>query len=142
VDAVAAPGGDATQLLDVQVDQIAGPVMLVAADRPAGGTVQPGQPVHPVADQHPMDRGGWQPQPGGDAGRTEPLTAAQPEDALLNLGGGSPGAVGGDAGPVNQASLAQLLVEAPPAVGGGARDAHLVGDVGDRPPRLGGDPTD
>ena len=38
--------------------------------------------------------------------------------------------------------IAQLLVAAPPTVGGGARDAHLVGDVGDRPSRLGGDPPD
>jgi hypothetical protein len=73
-------------------------------------------------------------QPGGDAGRAEPLAAAQPEDALLQLGGGPPGAVGGDAGPVDQAGLAELLVAAPPAVGGGPGDAHLVGDVGDRPP--------
>jgi hypothetical protein len=81
-------------------------------------------------------------QPGGDAGRAEPLAAAQPEDALLQLGGGPPGAVGGDAGPVDQAGLAELLVAGPPAVGGGAGDAHLVGDVGDRPSRVGGDPAD
>jgi hypothetical protein len=58
VDSVATPGGDAAQLLDIQVDQVAWPVMLIAADRSAAGTVQPPQPVHPVADQDPMDGGG------------------------------------------------------------------------------------
>src|SRR5829696_7413197 len=116
--------------------------MLIAADRAAGGTIQPGQPVAAVADQHPVDRGGRQTQPGGDAGRAEPLAVAQPEDVLLEVGGGSPGAVGGDAGPVDQAGLAELLVAAPPAGGGGAGDTHLVGDVGDRPSRVGGDPAD
>jgi hypothetical protein len=48
----------------------------------------------------------------------------------------------GDAGPVDQAGFAELLVAAPPAGGGGPGDAHLVGDVGDRPSRLGGDPPD
>jgi hypothetical protein len=79
--------GDAAQLLDVQMDQVAGLVMLVAADRAAGGTVQPRQSVHPVADQHPMDGRGGHTEPGGDAGRAEPLAAAQPEDALLQAGG-------------------------------------------------------
>jgi hypothetical protein len=66
---VAAPGGDAAQLLDVQVDQVAGPRVLVAADRSAGGAVQPRQPVQLVADQDPMDGGGGHTEPGGDAGR-------------------------------------------------------------------------
>jgi hypothetical protein len=62
-----------------------------------------------MADQHPMDGRGGQAQAGGDAGRAEPLAAAHPEDALLEAGGGPPGAVGGDAGPVDQAGLAELL---------------------------------
>jgi hypothetical protein len=114
----------------------------VAADRPAGWAVQPGQPVAAMTDQDPMDGRGRQTKPGGDAGRAEPFAAAQPEDALLDPGGGPPRAVGRDAGPVDQASLTQLLVAGPPTVGGGAGDAHLVGDVGDRPPGLDTDPLD
>ena len=136
------PGRDAAQLLDVQVDQVAWLVMLVAADRPAGGAVHEGQPVQLVADQHPMDGRGGHTEAGGDSGRAEPLAAAQPEDALLEAGGGPPRTPQGDAGPIDQPGLAELLVAGPPAVGGGARDAHLVGDVGDRPSRLGGDPLD
>jgi hypothetical protein len=89
-----------------------------------------------------MHGGGRELHAGGDAGRAEPLASAQPEDALLEPSGGPPGAVGGDAGPVDQAGLAELLVAAPPAVGSGPGDAHLVGDVGGRPSRLGGDPSD
>jgi hypothetical protein len=86
--------------------------VLVAADRPAGGAVHEGQPVHSVADQHTVDGGGGHTEAGGDPGWAEPLAAAQPEDALLEVGGGPPGAVGWDAGPVNQPSLAELLVAA------------------------------
>jgi len=83
--------GDPAELLGVQVDQVAGPWVLVAADRPAGWAVQPGQPVHSVADQDAVHGGGRQTKPGGDAGRAEPFTPAQPEDALLEVGGGPPG---------------------------------------------------
>src|SRR5215207_2479200 len=134
--------GDAAQLLDVQVDQIAWPWVLIAADRPAGGAVQPGQPVHSVADQYAVHGGGGKVESGGDAGWAEPLVPAQPEDPLFQPDGGPPGAVGRNAGPVDQAGCTQLLVAAPPAVGGGPGDAHLVGDVRDRPSRLGGDPSD
>jgi hypothetical protein len=133
---------DAAQLLGVQMAQVTAMEVLVAADRPAGWPIQAGKPVHLVADQHPMHGGGRELHAGGDAGRAEPLASAQPEDALLEPSGGPPGAVGGDAGPVDQAGLAELLVAAPPAVGSGPGDAHLVGDVGGRPSRVGGDPSD
>jgi hypothetical protein len=99
------------------MDQVTAMEVLVAADRPAGWPIQAGKPVHLVADQHPMHGGGRELHAGGDAGRAEPLASAQPEDALLEPSGGPPGAVGGDAGPVDQAGLAELLVAAPPAVG-------------------------
>jgi hypothetical protein len=41
----------------------------------------------------------------------------------------------------DRASLAQLLVERPTSGRQWCGDAHLVSDVGDRPSRLGGDPT-
>jgi hypothetical protein len=115
--------------------------MLVAADRPASRAVQPPQPVAAITDQHPVDGGGGDSEPGGDPGRAEPLAPAQFEDALLEAGGGPPWTPHGDAGPVDQARLAQLLVAGPPAVGSGPGDARFMGDVGDRPPGLSGDPT-
>jgi hypothetical protein len=84
--------------------------VLRAADDPPGGAVQQTQSVQPMADQDSVHCGGGQAQPGGDPGRAEPLTAAQSQDALLKLGWGSVGAGGGDAGPIDQASLAALLV--------------------------------
>jgi hypothetical protein len=142
MDAVATTGGDTAQLLDIQVDQVTGMGMLVAADHPAGGAVQPDQPVDVVADQDAVDGGGRQAEPGGDPGRPEPFSAAQPDDALLQPDGSPARAVRWNAGTVDQPGLAELLVAGPPAVGGSAGDAHLVGDVGDRPPWLGGDPLD
>jgi hypothetical protein len=54
VDAVAATIGDAAQLLDIQVDQLAGSLSLIAADHPTGRPVHPGQPTQAMADQHAM----------------------------------------------------------------------------------------
>src|SRR4029453_18542526 len=124
------------------MDQVTWPGVLIAADRSASRAVQPPQPVAAMTDQHPVDGRGRQTQPSGDPSRAEPLAPAQPEDALLQPGGGPPRALQGDAGPIDQASLAELLVAGPPAGGGGPGDAHLAGDVGERPPGLGGDPPD
>jgi hypothetical protein len=52
VGAVAAPIGDPAQLLDIQVDQLAWPLALVAPDD-AAGPVGAGKPVPAVAAQHP-----------------------------------------------------------------------------------------
>jgi hypothetical protein len=141
-DTMAATCRDAAELLGVRVDQVAWPWVLVAADRPTGGAVQPGQPVAAMTDQDPVDGRGREVQPGGDASWAETLTPAQPEDALFDPGRGPPRAGGGDAGPVDQSSLAELLVAGPPVVGGGPGDAHLVGDVGDRASGLDADPLD
>jgi hypothetical protein len=48
MDPVAAAVGDAAQLLDVQMDQLARVLALVADHHPAG-PVSVGQPTHPVA---------------------------------------------------------------------------------------------
>jgi hypothetical protein len=47
---VAASGGDVAQLLDVNMDQVAGMVVLIAADRAAGGPVQMGQAADAATD--------------------------------------------------------------------------------------------
>jgi len=70
VDLVAAAVGDVAQLLDVDVDQIAGGVTFVAAYRLAGGPVQIREPGQAVADQYPVHRGRVQAEQVSDAGGT------------------------------------------------------------------------
>jgi hypothetical protein len=48
---VATPGRDVAQLLDIDLDQLAGMVVLVAADRLAAGPVKMGQATDAAADQ-------------------------------------------------------------------------------------------
>jgi hypothetical protein len=50
-DLVAAAIGDAAELLDAYVDQVAGPVTLIAAEDLPGGPVQEREPVEAVAGQ-------------------------------------------------------------------------------------------
>ena len=66
VDAVAATIGDAPEFLDVQLDQLAGMLALVAHHR-AAGAVQMGQSAHAVAAQHPRDRRAGHAQLPGEA---------------------------------------------------------------------------
>jgi hypothetical protein len=49
--APAAPVGDVPELLDIDVDQGPGVVVLVAADHLAGAPVDVGEPVDPATDQ-------------------------------------------------------------------------------------------
>jgi len=51
---MAAPSGDVAELLDVDMDEVAGMAVLVAADRLAGGPVQMGQAADAAADQDGM----------------------------------------------------------------------------------------
>ena len=61
---VAATSGDIAELLDVDVDQVAGLAVLVAADRLAGCPVQVTEAADAAADQDGMDGGGGQPDLG------------------------------------------------------------------------------
>jgi hypothetical protein len=130
VGAVAAAIRDAAQLLDVDVNQFARPGALIAADQLASGPVHGGQPVEAVTVKDAMDRRGGPADPWGDAGRAELAGPAQPADLGLHRGGHSVGMGVGGTGPVVKAGLAVLAVADPPAIGGGAGDAHLGGDVG------------
>jgi hypothetical protein len=56
--AVATTVGDVAELLDVHVQQVARPLVLVAADRFTGGPVDLAEPADPAALQHRMHRGG------------------------------------------------------------------------------------
>jgi hypothetical protein len=57
---VATTSGDVAELLDVDVDQLTGMVVLVAADRLAGDPVQMGQAADAAADQDGVHGGGSQ----------------------------------------------------------------------------------
>jgi hypothetical protein len=73
---VATTGRDVAQLLDIEVDQVAGMVVFVAAHRPAGGPVQIGQAADAAADQDGMHGRGSQANLGGDLGRPKSLLPA------------------------------------------------------------------
>src|ERR1700712_5608529 len=114
--AVRAPAttvGDAAELLDVHVHQLAGPGPLVAGrgllrgpDDFPGHRVQYAQPGRSAADQNAGDRAGRHAQLGADPVRPPALTVAQLDDAVLDLGRG-PGRAGvRAAGPILEAGVA------------------------------------
>jgi hypothetical protein len=86
---VATPGRDVAQLLDVDVDQLAGMVVFVAADRLAGDPIHIGQAADATADQDGMHGGGGQPNPRADLGRPQPLGPAQVHDPPHHRGRGT-----------------------------------------------------
>src|SRR2546430_1227742 len=57
VDPPAAPVGDPSELLDLDVNELSRALPLVASDDPARGAVHPVQPVQTVAAQDTIDRG-------------------------------------------------------------------------------------
>src|SRR5688572_28437243 len=88
--APAAAVGDVAQLLDVDVQHRAGGVVLVAADRLAGGPVDVGEPVYPAAHQHRVHRGGGHTHPVGDGHRAQPLLPPQVHDLAHDWLRGAP----------------------------------------------------
>jgi hypothetical protein len=105
-DLVPAADGDVAQLLDVDVDHVAGTFVLVAADHPAGGPIEIGQPRHPVAAQHLVHRRGRDPQQEPDAGLAPPPGHPDLDDAPLGAGRGLAWAAVRARGPVEHAGLA------------------------------------
>jgi hypothetical protein len=71
VDAPPSAVGDAAELFDVDVDELAGPASFVAADDLARGPVEEGQAVQAVPGQDPVDGRGGQAQDRADAGRAQ-----------------------------------------------------------------------
>ena len=133
MDAVATAGAQPAQLLDVQVDQLTRVGALIAAEHRTGWAVHERQPVEAMADQHPVDGGGWPAHPRGDLGRAKLEGLAQLADLGLDRSWDAVGMGMGTARPIDQASWTKLTVASPPAIGAGAGDAHLRGDMGSRP---------
>jgi hypothetical protein len=141
--APAAAVGDVAQLLDVHVDQRAGLVVFVAADRFTGAPVEVGQPVQPAADQHGVHRRGRQAQLVTYLDRPEPLPPAQPHDPLHHRPRGPRRAPQRAAGPVLHVTDlrpvtggAQRGISAGPAPGGLGVDLEPACGSGERPPLL------
>jgi hypothetical protein len=83
---VAAAVGDAAELLDVEVDQLAGSAAFVAADRLAGGPVAGCQGGQVVPDEDAVGRGRGDAAPSHQLHRADPVLASQPHDLLLVRG--------------------------------------------------------
>jgi hypothetical protein len=121
MDAVAATVRDPALLLDVQVDQLAGPLMLVAHDL-AGRTIQLGQPWHLVASQHGRHGGMGLAQRPADPVRPNPIHRPIGQDGLL-AGGRQPPRAGQRPGTsVDQPGQAFSPPATHPLVGRGHRD--------------------
>jgi hypothetical protein len=134
--APAAAGADPADLLDVDVQQLPGPVALVPPDGSSAGTVHPGQPVQTVAAQHGVDGAGGEPDQGGDAGRPELAVDPQPQHGFLDLRRGSAGQGVRGAAAVVQPARDFGVPAGEPLVAGGGGAAQLLDHVRDRPALL------
>ncbi|GAA4243018.1 hypothetical protein GCM10022255_000290 [Dactylosporangium darangshiense] len=113
--AMPAAVGDVAEFLDVDMDELAGPVTFVAADVAGSGPVQTAQSRHAVAGQDPM-HGGWvQPEQIGDAGRSPAAQDTHLDDASFGAGRGAARAAPGPAGAVAHPGFAVIAVAVGPA---------------------------
>jgi hypothetical protein len=115
------------------VDQLAGPVPLVAAYGNLGGPVQVRQPGAAVAAQD-LVHGGWvQLQCPGDPGRAEPPGHAQLDDPPLGPGRQLARAAVRPARPVGHPRRPGLPVAGGPPGRGGVRDLEPLSGPADGP---------
>ena len=125
---LAAALGDAPELLHVEMQQVAGGVVLVA-DRLPGDAVQAVEPVEAAAPQHGVDRGAGDPERPLDAMRPESLRASHGADASLQLGRRAPG-MRARGGAAVLEPCRSLRPEAPQPLGNGvAGDAEVASDL-------------
>ena len=125
---LAAALGDAPELLHVEMQQVAGGVVLVA-DRLPGDAVQAVEPVEAAAPQHGVDRGAGDPERPLDAVRPESLRASHGADASLQLGRRAPG-MRARGGAAVLEPCRSLRPEAPQPLGNGvAGDAEVARDL-------------
>jgi hypothetical protein len=89
--APATTGRNEAKLLDVNVDQLPGPVSFVTADRLPAGPIDVVQPVEPFPDQHPMHGGGRDSEPAADLHRADLLLQPQMLDLADQRRAGRPG---------------------------------------------------
>lgn len=134
--APAAPVRDPRDLLDVDVDQLPGPLALVphGGDRPApadlaGDPVDVGEPGHPAPRHDPGAGAGGHAGGGRQPGRGEQQRRARLADPVLDLARGGPREPARPAAPVGHRLAAARAGE--PFARGLAADAHLACGLGD-----------
>ncbi len=127
LDTVATTVGDVAQLLDVDVHQVAGCVVLVAAYCPAGGPVEVCESGEFVAAQDPVHCSGIQAQQVGDACRSPPAQDADFDDSSFGACRCLVRAVVRAAGPIGHPGRAVVAVAVGPAFGGGVSDLESFG---------------
>jgi hypothetical protein len=120
-DLVAAAVRDVAEFLDVDVDQVAGCRVFVAADDPACGAVEVGEAGQAVAGQDAVDGGRVQPEEVGDTSRPPAAQDADLDDPALGACRGPARAVVRAGGTVGHARLAEQAVTPRPAGSGGDR---------------------
>lgn len=74
--------GDVPELLDVDVQHVAGVLVLVPAHGLPGGPVHMGEPVEPASDQDSVSGRGRDPDLRSELDRTQTLAQPQRHDAL------------------------------------------------------------
>jgi hypothetical protein len=85
VDPPAAAGGDAGDLLDVDVDQLAGPFALIATHRfDVGGAIAVIEPAEPFTVEDRLHRGGGEVEFVSDVGGTPSMSLPEGDDAVLD----------------------------------------------------------
>ena len=136
MDLVAAAVGDAAQFLDIDVDQLAGMLALVADYHPAD-PIGVSQATHAMAAKHPIDSGTGHPQPPGQAVWALAVTPPCDQDPTDLGASEGVGAAMGPRGAIGQPGRAVLTVAAKPLVGGGPRHAQGLGGLDGGPAQLG-----
>jgi len=124
----------AAEALDVDADELAGPLALVALDRRARWQPQSRAPV--TARQLPHRRG-WAAEQGADDHRSRVRAGTRREDLRRGLGRAAPRLPAGHRRTVEQRRPAALLEAAPEPVAG--RAAGAAGGRGRRRARTGAD---
>lgn len=135
VDAPATTVGDTPQLLDVHMQEVAGPGMFVAADDAAAGPVEPGKPLQAETPEDAVDSRGGYAQAIPDTCRAKFLTTSKSLDPLLLACRTTPRAVTGSRRAIVEPRFALSLPTTPPTRCGLTGEAHFRCDVRNRSTR-------
>jgi hypothetical protein len=133
MDAVPAAVGDVAQFLDVDVHELAGVVVFVAAHPLTGGAVEVGQASDPVAGQDAVHGGGGDAEQEPDAGGSPPAQDPDFDDASFGAGRSLVWAVVWAGGAVVHASGPVLAEPVGPAGRGADRDLEPLRGLAQRP---------
>jgi hypothetical protein len=134
--APAAAFGNLAELFHVDVDHVAGCVVLVAANGLPGRPVQPPQLRQTVAGQDAMHRRGVQSEQVADTGRSPPAKHPDFDDATLCPGGGPARTAVRPRRTLDHARFPELAVAVRPPHGRGVRHLEPFGRPTQRPPVL------